>query len=86
MSSPPGLSGEINFRVHDPHVPRQRVVSRKRLLLGAQVTADFLLARIVYRVLVPGEVVRPREDGVARFARRRIDALAFVWSRLAVPH
>lgn len=67
-------------------MPRQRVVPRKGLLLGAEVTADLLLACVVDGILVAGEVVGAREDGVARLAGGGVDALAFVWSGLAVSH
>ena len=60
----------------DPEVPCERIVPRKRLLLGAQMTAHFLLARIVDRVLVACEVVRPAENRVARLARRRVNSFA----------
>ena len=47
-------------------------------------TPDLLLAIIVDRVFMPGEVVAAAEDCVARLACRRIDLLAFVGTRLIV--
>jgi hypothetical protein len=67
------------------HVARECVVARKRLFLDAQCAAHLLLARVVDRVLVPGQVVGPREDGVAGLAGRGVDALALVRPRLRVP-
>jgi hypothetical protein len=54
----------------------QCIVSAERLLLGAQRTVHLLLPGIVDGVLVPGQIVRSREDGVARLARRWVDSLA----------
>jgi len=65
-------------------MPGECIIPRKRLLLGAQVTADLDLASVVDRVFVSGEIVGAREDGVARLAGAGIDALAFVRTRLRV--
>jgi len=72
------------IRVNDSEMSGERVVPAERLFLGAQRTVHFLLPGVVDRVLVPGQVVRAREDGVARFARRRVDSLALVWPRLRI--
>ena len=64
------------IRVHDSQMSGESIVPAERLLLGAQRTVHLLLAAVVDGVLVPGQIVRPREDGVARFARRWVDALA----------
>jgi len=79
------LTGEINFRVYNAHMPRQRIVTAERLLLDTKRTTDFLLAYVVNCIFMSGEVVRPGEDGVAGLARGGVDALAFVWTRLRVP-
>ena len=42
---------------------------------------DFLLAGVVDGVLVAGEVVSLRKDGVARFPSRGVNALSFVRAR-----
>ena len=69
--------GEVDvIRVHHPQMSGESIVPAERLLLGAQRTVHLLLAGVVNRVLVPRQIVRPREDGVARLARRGIDALA----------
>lgn len=78
------LSGEVDFRMNNPHMPGEGVVPRERLLFYTQRTAHFLLARIVNCVLVSGEVVWPREDGVAGLACRGVDSLALVRPRLRV--
>jgi len=78
------LPREVNFGVHDAHVPRERVAARKGFFLLAERAARLLLADVVDRVLVPREIVRPREDGVARLSRSWIDALALVRPRLRV--
>jgi len=72
------------IRVHHSQMSGEGIVPAERLLLGAQRTVHFLLAGIVDRVLVPGQIVRSREDGVARLARRWVDALALVWPRLRI--
>jgi len=82
--SAPALGQVDVIRVDDTQMAGEGVVPAERLLLGAQRTVHLLLAGIVDRVLVPGQIVRPREDGVARLARRWVDALALVWPRLRV--
>ena len=79
-----GLAWEIDFWVHNPHVPGERIVSRERLLLGTVLTPDLLLSRIVNSVLVSRKIVWSRKDGVAWLSSRRIDALTFVRSGLRV--
>jgi len=74
--SAPALGQVDVIRVDDTQMAGEGVVPAERLLLGAQRTVHLLLAGIVDRVLVPGQIVRPREDGVARLARRWVDALA----------
>ena len=70
--------------MHNSHMPREGIVPREEFL-HAHVTAHLLLAVIVYRVLVPCQVVAAAEDRVARFARAGIDALALVRARGVVP-
>jgi hypothetical protein len=43
---------------------------------GTSRTVHFLLPGIVDGVLVPGEIIRPREDGVARLTRRGVESPA----------
>lgn len=84
-AAPTSTLGEIHMVwVAHAEVPCKGVVPTERLLLRAQVTAHLLLARVVDGVLVPCEVVRPREDGVARLPSRGVDALALVGSFLGV--
>lgn len=85
MASATALAGKVDLGMYDAHMSSEGIVPAERLLFGTQVTSHLLLARIVNGVLVSCEVVRSREDGVARLARRGIDALAFVGSRLRVP-
>lgn len=47
-------------------------------------TPHLLLPRIVYGIFMSRKIVGPREDRIARLARRRIDALTLVRSRLRV--
>lgn len=79
------LTGEIYLRMDDTHVPRQRIVAAKGLLLNAERTADLLLARVVDCIFMSGEVVRSGEYSVAGFASGGVDALALVRARLRVP-
>jgi hypothetical protein len=53
----------------DPEMSRERIIPGEGLLFGAQMTAHFLLSRVVDRVFMSSEIIRPREDGVARLAR-----------------
>jgi hypothetical protein len=62
--------------VHHAEMSGKCIIPAERLLLGAQRTVHLLLAGVVDSVLVPGEIVRAREDGVARFAGRRVNPLA----------
>lgn len=78
------LAREFNVGVAHPVVPRQCISTAERLLLCTQVAVHFLLFGVVDRVLMPGQVVRPREDGVARLAGAGVDAIAAVRSGLAV--
>jgi len=78
------LSGEVNLRMYNTHVPCQRIVARESLFLNAQCATDLLLACIVDRILVSGKIVRARENGVARLAGGGVDALTLVWTRLRV--
>jgi hypothetical protein len=48
-------------------------------------TPNFLLPRVVNGVLVTCKVIRPRKDGIARFARAWVYALTFVGTCLRVP-
>lgn len=80
----PSLTLKIYFRVYHSHVSGQSVVSAESLLLATELTPDLLLLSIVDCVLMSGEIVRTTEDGVARFARARVDTRAFVWTRLRI--
>jgi len=73
------------LRVHHAQMPCQCIVSAERLLLGAQRTVHLLLPGVVDGVLVPGQIVGPRENRVARLPRGRIDSFALVRPRLRVP-
>jgi hypothetical protein len=84
-SAPAMLSRKVHLWMHNAHVPRQCIVARKSLLLGTQCTADLLLAAVVNRVLVPGEIVRTGEHSVAWLAGCGVNALTFVRTRLRVP-
>jgi hypothetical protein len=54
--------------VDDAWMAIEGIVPAKRLLLGAQRRVQLLLAGIVDHVLVPGQIVRPREDGITPLA------------------
>lgn len=56
------LAWPVNFGVHYPHVPCQGIIARESLFLGAQMTADLLLAGIVDRVFVPRKIVGSGEN------------------------
>lgn len=80
------LAGKLDVRVANPVMPRKRICSTERLLLGTHVTPDLLLASIVNRVFMSREVVGPGKDGIARLAGAGIDPFALVRSRLTVEH
>lgn len=54
--------------MYHPHVSRQRIIPGERLLFRAQMTPHLLFSRVVNGIFVPRQIVRSREDGVARFA------------------
>ena len=65
-------------------VPGECIRSAEGLFLGAEAASDLLLASIVYRVFVAGEIVRPRKHGVAWLSGAWIDPVALVRSGLAI--
>lgn len=66
-----------------PVVSCECVCTAKRLLLIAEIAPYLLFACVVDRVLVPREIVGPRENSVTRLASTRVDAVAFVRTSLA---
>lgn len=66
------------FGMYHSEMTGQRIVSAECLFFSTQRTVDFLLARVVDCVLVPREIVRSREDSVARLSRRRVNSFALV--------
>lgn len=83
-SAAPVLSREVYLWMDDSHVSGESVIPGEGLFLGAERTPDLLLADVVDRVFVPCEIVRPREDGIAGLACRRVDTLALVRPGLRV--
>ena len=83
-ASPAVLAREVNFGMHNAHVPRQSVAAREEFFFLAERASRLLLADVVDRILVPREIVGPREDGVARLSGPGVDALALVRPRLRV--
>lgn len=53
------LARKVDLGVHDAQMASERIITRERLLLDAQRAPHFLLARIVNRIFVPGEIVGP---------------------------
>jgi len=84
-SSASSLSKLDVFRMTNTEVPGESIVSTEGFLLCTQMTADFLLPRIVNCIFVSCEIVRPRENGVAGFASGGVNSFAFVRSVLRVP-
>lgn len=78
------LARPVHVRMHNSHVPGQGIVPGKGLLLGTEVAAHFLLPGVVDRVFVTGEVIRSREDRVARLAGGWISPVALVGSSLRI--
>lgn len=78
------LAGELNIRVTNSVVSRKRISATECLLLGTQVAVHLLLLGIVNGILVPGQVVGPREDGIAGLASAWVDAVTAMGSGLAV--
>jgi hypothetical protein len=64
------------LRVDYAQVPSKSVVPAESLLFGADGTVHLLLTGVVYRILVPGQIVRPRKDGITRLSSRGVDSLA----------
>lgn len=74
-----------NAMVRSYHVPCQCIIARERFFFDAQCAAHLLLAHVVDCVLVPGEIIGSRKDGVAWLSGGGVDALALVRARLRVP-
>lgn len=72
------------FRMHHSQMSGERIVSAESLLLRTEGTMHLLLARIVNRVFVPGEVVGPGEDSVTGLTGGGIYSLALVWASLGI--
>jgi len=83
-ASPSVLAREVDFGMHDTHVPCQCVIATECLLLDAQSAADLRLADVVNRVFVTGQVVWSREHGIAGLARGRVDAITTMRTALTV--
>lgn len=83
-STTPVLAGEFDIGMADTIMPSESICAAESLLISAEIASHLLLARIVDGILMPSEVVGPREDGVAGLAGARVDTVALVWSRLAV--
>lgn len=77
------LAREWHFRVTHPVMPRQCVGAAEGLLLGAETASHLLLAGIMDGVLVTGQVVGPREDGVALLPGAGVDSIAAMRAGLA---
>jgi len=58
-ASPAVLPWEVNFRMHNAHVPCESVAAGKEFFFLAERASGLLLADVVDRILVPGEIVRP---------------------------
>ena len=78
------LAMEFDIRMAHTVVSSEGVGAAKRLLVRAQIAPYLLLPRVVNRVLVPGEVIGPREDGIAWLSRARVDTVAPVRTGLAI--
>jgi len=83
-TTPALLSGKFDVGMADTVVTGECICTAECLLVGAEVTSHLLLTCVVNRILMPCQVVGPGEDGIARLARARVDAVATVWSCLAV--
>jgi len=78
------LADPVNIGVDHTHVSCQRIVTGEGFFFRAQMTTDLHLAAVVDSVLVPGKIIRPREDRVARLASAGIDAIASMGSGLRI--
>jgi len=72
-TSSPVLSRKVNFWMNNPHVPCKSIVAWKCLFLYTQCATNLLLPRVVNGVFVASQIVRTREDGIARLSSSRID-------------
>lgn len=82
MTTTSGLARDLLRRMADAEVSSKGIVAAESLLFCAEMTANFLLAGVVYSVLVSREIVRPREDSIARLSSRWIDSFALVRTKL----
>ncbi len=76
------LARKINLWMYHAHMSGQGIVATECFLLYTKRAPHFLLSHIVYGVLVPGEVIRPGENGIAGFPCCRIDTLTLVRTAL----
>lgn len=67
-------------------MPGECVSAAERFLNRAKIALDFVLSLIVDSVLVPGQIVGARKNGVARLASARVDAIATVRTSLTVQY
>jgi hypothetical protein len=56
-SAAPVLTGEVDLRMDDAHVPCESIVAGKGLLLDTQCATNLLLARVVNRIFVSSEII-----------------------------
>lgn len=84
LRSPAVLARDLDFGVADAEVSGKSIGAAEGLFLGTQLATHLLLARIMDRIFVARQVVRPREDGVAGLASARVDAVAAMGTSLAV--
>jgi hypothetical protein len=78
------LPRKFNLRVTNAEMASKCVRTTKRLFLCAQIAPDLLFAAVMYGIFMPSQIVRAREDSVARLPRARIYAFAAVRTSLGV--
>jgi hypothetical protein len=57
------------LRMDNSEMPRESIIPAEGFFFGADRTVHLLFTRVVDRVFMASEIVRPREDGVAGLSR-----------------
>lgn len=83
-TSATSLHFPLYIGMHDPHVSGKGIVSAEGLLLTTVLASHLDLLTVVDGILVACQIVRSREDGVARLSGGGIDACALVRASLRV--
>jgi len=69
------LPRKLHIRMHNPHMPSQRIIPAKSLLLTT-IRTPHLRPLSMNRILMSRQVVRPAKHRATRLPRTRVDPVA----------